>query len=760
MGNWTREDPGLVDTGSLGTAATGIQTTETTLGDARTVVTTAQSGMTVEVWSGDAPAAWTASLNTPVGSIDQIVTALSAARTAIGTYSETVSGISTRAATVKQTIFESNQVINRQFADPSGGPTPEQLQQRQAQEQSAMGDLTMARNAMEGLADERTIADSTLVLALTPPNATAWDAQRQALAAVGITSAGSLTPTAVSQAMAELGNQIASGDYSEADVTNLQTLYDLYGNDPQVIAQTNLAMGGENVVNLIDQLGHAAFDGSVPAAAALALAQSVRGGLSVGSQRWTPATGQGFADEMMANASTMGGGAPAAIGFLFGDPVNAPIGVTTTLALADMIDEEERGNYHIWQDSSPMPGGTTLAILEEEQTGLPGIRVVDMSGRVLETLGQYPAEALAWLTDGDADGVTGDGTLGENRVDYWFGERDWSTYDQFQGPAGLWAGTQQAPGGPGDGSVTLPDGTNNSPQVWHDSAQLTHDIMNALAGNESFVTENVSEMASVHIVAAITPQIPGFVEDPLNSMGDDGGGTLVSQVFGAGDPREYALVSKDVLAEILGTAGDHAAGAEALRTVVTNYQAALTEAASADNASVPGLTQRVVVLQGMLDGAADGSALGEATRQDEAIEDALGMLSDAIGLIPVPGLGGAADIAQDYLLGQLLDAAEAHDVETFANNHATLAEELGGGEAANRQAVRIQTAQIVWAIQQPVGVPDPTGLDTAQLEAWFTENEVALNDVLDSQDGGFTIDGFASRYDDSYHRASGAAEAG
>lgn len=760
MGNWTREDPGLFDAGSLGTAATGLQTVETTLGEARTVTTNSQAGMTAEVWSGDAPVTWTASLDTPVATIDAVTTALSAARTAIGAYSETVSGIATRATSVKQTMFESNQVINRQYADPAGGPTPEQAQHRQLQEQAAMGDLTLARNALEGLADERTLADSTLVLALTPPNATAWEAQRQALAAIGITDSGSLTPSAVAQAMAELGNQIASGDYSEADVSNLQTLYDLYGKNPQVMAQMNRDMGGENVVSLIDELGRGVVDGSVPAAAALALAQSVRGGLSVGSQRWTPLTGQEFAEEMMSQASTMVGGDPAAIGFLFGDPTNAPIGVTTTLALADMIDTAERGNYQIWQDSSPLPGGTTLALLEEEQTGLSGLRVVDMAGRVLETLGAYPAEALEWLTSAEDDGVTGEGKLGENRVDYWYGERDWSTYDQFEGPAGLWAGSQHAPGGPGDGSVTLPDGTNNSPQVWHDSAQLTHDIMEALARNEQFVTENVSEIASVKMVAALAPQIPGFVEDPLSGMGDDGGSTLESPVFGSGDPREYARVSREIFAEVFGVAGDHAAGAEALSTVVTNYQVGLSEAATAENASVPGLTQRIAILQGMLDGAADGAALGEATRQDEAVEEAIGLLADAVGLIPVPGLGGAADIAQDYLLGQLIDAAEAHDVSTFATNHAELSEAQGEGGVADRQVLRIQTAQLVWSVRQPDGVPDPTGMDADELDAWFRTNEVALNRALDPLSSGTTYDTLAGVYDLAYGRASGAAEDG
>lgn len=761
MGNWTREDPGLFDAGSLGTAATGLQTVETTLGEARTVTTNSQAGMTAEVWSGDAPVTWTASLDTPVATIDAVTTALSAARTAIGAYSETVSGIATRAASVKQTMFESNQVINRQYADPAGGPTPEQAQHRQLQEQAAMGDLTLARSALEGLADERTLADSTLVLALTPPNATAWEAQRQALAAIGITDSGSLTPTAVAQAMAELGNQIASGDYSEAEVSNLQTLYDLYGKNPQVMAQMNLAMGGENVVSLIDELGRGVVDGSIPAAAALALAQSVRGGLSVGSERWSPLTGQNFAEEMMANASTGVGGDPAAIGFLFGDPANAPIGVTTTLALADMIDQEERGNYHIWQDGSPLPGGTTLALLEEEQTGVPGLRVIDLAGRVLETLGQYPDEALDWLTDASGDDVTGEGSLGQNRVEYWYGDRDWSQYDEFAGPAGLWAGTQYATGGPG---ATTGQPVDTTGPAWVDAATLSTKIMEELAGNESFEGENVSSYASVEIVRALAPQMPGLVEAPLYSETSQDGPTQTVSFFGISDQEGvYANVSQDVLAKVLGAAASDPYGHSALESVVSQYQDALVGAASnVENTSVHGLAERIAVLQGMVDGAGSGEQLGEAAREDQAIMEAIDSLETAVGLIPIPGLGGVVggaagaviDAGQSYALGELIGWGGDTLDGGFASNHAALLEDLEGQQDASLDAVRLQTAQLVWELEHdtPGGplaaVPDPSGLNATDLQTWFDDWNDELLDALDEDRGGSTFDSLARAYRD------------
>ena len=773
MGNWTREDPGLFDAGSLGTAATGLQTVETTLGEARTVTTNSQAGMTAEVWSGDAPVTWSASLNTPVATIDAVTTALSAARTAIGVYSETVSGIATRATSVKQTMFESNQVINRQYMDPAGGPTPEQAQHRQLQEQAAMGDLTLARNALEGLADERTLADSTLVLALTPPNATAWEAQRQALAAIGITDSGSLSPSAVAQAMAELGNQIASGDYSETDVANLQTLYDLYGNSPLVMAQMNRDMGGENVVSLIDELGRGVVDGSVPAAAALALAQSVRGGLSVGSQRWTPLTGQEFAEEMMANASTTVGGDPAAIGFLFGDPTNAPIGVTTTLALADMIDQEERGNYHIWQDGSPLPGGTTLALLEEEQTGLSGLRVVDLAGRVLETLGEYPDEALDWLTDGSDDTISGEGSLGDARVDYWFGDRDWSTYDEFAGPSGLWAGTQYATGGPGVATGHPTEGTS---AAWNDAAVLTEKIMQQLSENESFNGENVSSLASVSIVRALTPQIPGFVESPLFDETTQTPPTQEVAFFGISeDTGIYANVSQDLLSDILGIASSDPYGHTALSGVVSQYQDALIGAAGQfDDVSVHGTAERIAVLQGMVDGAGSGELLGEAARHDQAVADAIDGLETVVGMIPVPGLGtvvgGVAgqviDTAQGYAVGQLIGWGGDTLEGGFGNTHAALVEDLAANKNPSLQAVRLQTAQFVWRLEHdtPDGpladVPDPTGMSGSELQSWYDEHLDDLLEALDEERGGSTFDSLARAYRDGSGDAEGDNDPG
>ena len=83
----------------------------------------------------------------------------------------------------------------------------------------------------------------------------------------------------------------------------------------------------------------------------------------------------------------------------------------------------------------------------------------------------------------------------------------------------------------------------------------------------------------------------------------------------------------------------------------------------------------------------------------------------------------------------------------------TLAEELGGDEADNRMAVRIMVSQIVWDSQRPAGVPDPTGLDADALEDWFKANETKINEALDSEDGGFTADTFASRYGDAYQAA-------
>ncbi|HXH33391.1 MAG TPA: hypothetical protein VNJ54_03140 [Plantibacter sp.] len=412
MANWTADDPGRIDSGALGTTATTIQTTETSLGEARTAALTAQSGVSDAIWTGDAAVAWVSSLSTPIGKIDAVVPEMAAVRDAIATYTTTVDGIKSRANTYAEQIVQANLVALRQFMDPMGGPDPTEQARRDLEHQTAVTERGTAERLLAALSEERETADAALVSALSSPGGDSWDAQQAALAAIGITSAADLTPANIAQGMADMAHELGHGSFEPELATQLQSLYALYGNDPSVMAQMNLALGGEDLMSLISRIDDAGANGWLAPGAALLLAQSVRGGLSVGSQRWTSAVGQGFADDLWAGAAKeYGTGSWTGLAFLFGDEGDDTIGLTTTVGLANLADEYERGLPGA-TEGYPGPGQGILgpdgflAMAEADQAGYDVNRLGDWTSRVFSTLGEYPEAAMDWLTDMGDDRVS------------------------------------------------------------------------------------------------------------------------------------------------------------------------------------------------------------------------------------------------------------------------------------------------------------------------------------------------------------------
>jgi hypothetical protein len=163
MANWTADTPGQIDSGSLATIATTIQTTETSLTEARDTALTAQGGITDSIWSGEAATAWVSSLSTPIGKINAVVPEMAAVRAAIATYTTTVEGIRTRATSYKETIVQATLTAMVQYMDPVGGPDPAQQALRDEQHQTALNDKAKAESLLEALAAEREEADALLV---------------------------------------------------------------------------------------------------------------------------------------------------------------------------------------------------------------------------------------------------------------------------------------------------------------------------------------------------------------------------------------------------------------------------------------------------------------------------------------------------------------------------------------------------------------------------------------------------------------------
>ncbi|SMQ72513.1 hypothetical protein SAMN06295909_2790 [Plantibacter sp. VKM Ac-1784] len=767
MANWTADTPGQIDSGSLATIATTIQTTETSLTEARDTAVTAQGGITDSIWSGEAATAWVSSLSTPIGKINAVVPEMAEVRAAIATYTTTVEGIRTRATSYKETIVQASLMATVQYMDAIGGPDPAQQALRDEQHQTALNDKAKAESLLEALSAEREEADALLVSALSSPGGDNWDAQQAALASIGITSAAGLTPDAIAKGMAELGSELAkNGIYDAEDAARLQSLYALYGNDPVVMSKMNLAMGGEDVISLIDAIDNAGENGWLAPGAALLLAQSVRGGLSVGSQRWNEETGDQFAQELHSgSASVHGTDSWTSLAFLFGDELDNPIGVTTTVGLADIADANERGLPGVY-DGQPWPGqgimgpGGFLSLAEAEQAGYDINRLGDWTSRVFSTLGEYPDAAMDWLTSTeqdpyadslvDTDSPYRSEELGANRVDYWYGRRD-SGLDGFEGVLAMWEGAQSLPGGP-------TDPTGYDPTAWARASTLTHDVLYELvgeprrtvsaedyvAGNPHFLSENLSELGSVKLVQALAPQIPGIVEHPMSALSGKGSDpTALMDPYGIeGDQREYANLSPEALARILGIAASTDAGAETLQAVVTDYQNTVLGAAELGVYNPVDAAARVSVLQSVVDGSTAGVNLGEAARHDEAVQSAIGVVETGVGMLPIPGLDKlvgtlgdavAEKIASEgigYIRGQLTDAATGAAGDAWAGSYDDLLTTLEDGKDDRLHATQIGFAQMLLELSPESGLQPPDTDDPDVWWAWVDSHRGDLDDLI------------------------------
>ena len=776
MANWTAENPGEIDSGALATTATTIQTTETSLSEARTVADTARAGISDAIWTGDAAAAWTSSLATPIGKIDAVLPEMAAVRAAIATYTTTVDDIKTRATSYKETIVQASLTAMVQYLDPVGGPDPTQQALRDQQHQNALNDKATAERLLEALTAERETADAALVSALSSPGGDNWDAQQAALAAIGITSAAGLSPSAIAKGMAELAAGLGHGVFDADAAAQLQSLYSLYGNDPNVMAQMNLALGGEDLISLISRIDDAGANGWMAPGAALLLAQSVRGGLSVGSQRWTWATGQNFAQELYdGSASVHGTNSWTSLAFLFGDEQDNPIGESTTVGLADIADATERGlpgsHEGLYGPGQGVMGpGGFLSLAEAEQAGYDVNRLGDWTARVFSTLGEYPEAAMDWLTSTREDPYKEaplypdepyeGNSLGANRLEYWFGRRD-SGLDGFEGVLALWAGAESIPGGPADPAGADPD-------AYTQVATLSHDVIERLvgnprdakvgefvAGNDAFDANSISDLGAVKLVEALSYQFPGLIErpitgEPLGIEGEEMPSTNPSSMFDIDglDKFNYANVSREALAKVFGIAGQNEAGAQALDTVVAHYQDTLSAVVQTGLKDPGEASKSLMALQGLLDGSTDGVALDAAADRDAAVESALGLIETGVGFLPIPGLdklvGATGDAVIDHLVssgsgyvtGQLVGAAKDGGLSLWGAAEQQLLDQQGEMEIPRERVAAVTLGLFLYDTLQPSNVPDPSGMDAAEQFAWASDpdNIAAFDELLSHRD--------------------------
>lgn len=652
--------------GSLGVIQGGVDTLTGLSETANTVqsgVVSAASLISADTWTGDAATAWKAEALNSAQRVTEIRTAFEAAIPAIQAYHDEVDRIKTAAQFHIDDRDAAQQSLNNMESPPAYS-TPEEATEYAQDVQSYGTRISDAEEALRGLHDQREAADQAVIGALQAALPVTWQSQHQALVAAGIDGVDDLVFGGPA-VMIELANRFASGNHSQQDVNALAALYALYGEDPEVMDALYTNLGGGGTVRFLDELStymnpHTMVLGETSQAErdAIALAQAFRNGLAVGSQDWDEEYAQQFADDLFNGESEYFEGIEyanpphgytariEAIAFLFGDANEALMGEHLTVSAAHHIDTLEREGGIQMEVFHPTADGarSSLFSFDAEHGEIEPGR--DAAGRVFESLGHYPEQAYDFLTD-SAEGA--------ERIEYWYGERDW-THDGFAGPANLWVGAQVA---------SLDDAT---PPIWgtEESAALDASIINELAGNESFLPENVSGNGAAALATSFLHNMAYFAEQPMLD-GNWPEGSDSANLFRLMDGSEGwgPAVNGEQLEKFMAAFAGNDDAAALLGAGFNSYRENIIDLAisNGEDGAMRDALDRVMNMQGYIDGAIIDGNLGTAGRQDAADQAALDALKTVVGAIPIPGLGGLVggtggvliDMGQSIAVGQAQD---------------------------------------------------------------------------------------------------------
>lgn len=682
MAQWTVADPGAGSMANVSGSASTLSTASSRIEGAHESAQGAQAKVT-GAWTGGAVADWQAKVTKLVNGLSDYQNALTGARRAVDGYKSSVESIQSRADSYHREIQDAKRLVHDIPFMRAPWDVEGMADDVIRKTKSAAKDIDAVQGLVR-LSVERQQADDALVRALNRAVPASWSDERKMFDSVGITKASEVNPTSLGAALAKLSDGIDSSVFGKESRQKLNELLDLYGDDESVMKEFLAKLGGAGVADLMNKLGSSVLPGQ-DNSVTLAIAQKVRSALSIVSKGKDPRFGAAFAKEMFYgpepypsekadfNASVQS--RVEAIGWLFSDPDHAPMGEAMTVEMAKEVDKwefvDKKGTLATY---GPLETGTAGRLYAVEHTsdkwGLDGgfegsatdgIASDDAAGRVLETLGHYPDQALAFLS-------TGNPTTDSARLTYWFQTRDWSGADKFQGPAGLWLGIQQAPGGA------------YSANYDNQSALMTSKILWALFDNPTFSTDNTSERASAELATALAPNL-----DTVSRYFLDGGSdatkadTKPGNSFGTGIERPVPRLSNEVFARLMGVIGSHEAGSTVLQRTIDMYQNYYRRASEVDPAVFGDGMVRGNWLQGVLDGSGAQAKLTVAIKHDKEVDDEIDFLMDIVGLIPIPGasevikgsttlLDGSGEVLNhvlDFAGDQVLDQSKKAGVDLW-----------------------------------------------------------------------------------------------
>ena len=495
----------------------------------------------------------------------------------------------------------------------------------------------------------------------------AWEreAAGNAIEVMDLDSAG------VGQRIAQALEEVVGRPEGTEDVEVLDVLVELFGADQEVMGQAFTTVGAAGLIAALNgTAGTSNHLDETPEQrrSRLRVIRGLRDSLAQVSAGWDrSADGRDAAREFVRERELedLGWFLRPELGYLFADQYDNPMGRELTIAVADHLDQLERGDLEMPAVYYEPPASPLRDLLWEHAGEDEGsMRINDPTARVLGTLGQYPEAALDWLTDTSPDAysdpVAGATTpTGEARLGYYYGVRDSaSSGDGFEGVAALWHGALQADGGPFDPAAYDTQADAYDPQTWHDVAMVTTLAARGLGENPAFMPESVSVPGSVELAHATELTLPHLIDttviepDVERAKGDDAEPTAPGRRL-PGLPGVYELpnVTQAAFGELI--AG--ATATEESTTVLTQgaraHQEALTILAR-EGVNPDRMIERNAFMQGVIDGAEHGGDAGTAERKDEKTDRAIETVSSTVKAV-VPGAAGKV---VDLVAGPAVDA--------------------------------------------------------------------------------------------------------
>lgn len=655
-------------------------------------------------WRGDAADAWAAKVSELPPRLNSRATAVSSLVVAIDRYILSVEAIREEEERIKAAITAAIQdAADEQLvctfntltagyvctATLPGSPLVSQYESR----------LARLRGELVALSVHRTAADNAMTAAAHNSVPATWPAKRMALAEIGITDPADMSPKRIAAEFATYATALIDAgmpltDEQLAAITALFAPED--GNSTALDALFD-ALGGSgtrDLINLIGSrltLGKAPTDDPMPA---LLAAQAVKNSLANVSQRWTPSTADRFAVDALTELTTTD---LSALGYLFsGPPWMGPNLANATAITFDALARNP-DTFLLQIDTTPgTTGGAVALALWEHFAGNPAStltgqqladalnsshdtswnNVRDPAGRIFETLGHYPDHATAFLTDKterDLPGVAP--TVGEERIAYWFGKRDWSLYDGFTGPTALLLGSQASSDG-------APVTAAADPDRYAVAAAIAGRVLTAASGNDAFTAANLADRAAAGFAQVIGQHFDIFSGYPMTLEDEvvipDGLTNPVDGVRGPWIPRKPFSA---LLAKLLA----HDTSSQILDAVVLTYSIRQLDGVSqsGDPAQVLEAWRSLAMVQGYFQGARSSVEIGAAGEASAAVGNTLAALGIVAALVPGTNLAAAALLAVTGAVANVVNAATVQDL--IAN--------VEHGEDALKVALRVELVQ-------------------------------------------------------------------